>query len=147
VFQVTNDEPGSEELLQAQLQRSGLISEPPSPQSPQIMELMTFIDYQITSSATAVYPETNSIIYCTLGLCGETGEVAEKIKKVLRDNNGELDADSVTAIKLELGDVLWYIAQLATKLGLSLDAIAKANIQKTQDRQKRGQLGGSGDDR
>ncbi len=149
VSQVTNDEPGSDELLHAQLQRSGLMPEPTPPlfRASQIMELMTLTDYQITSSATAVYPETNSIIYCTLGLCGETGEVAEKIKKVLRDNNGELDADSVTAIKLELGDVLWYIAQLATELGLSLDAIAKANIQKTQDRQKRGQLGGSGDNR
>jgi NTP pyrophosphatase (non-canonical NTP hydrolase) len=126
--------------------------EPPSPQSPQIMELMTFTDYQITSSATAVYPDKDSlggsgIIYCALGLCGETGEVAEKIKKVLRDHNGQFHADTIAAIKLELGDVLWYIAQLATKLGLSLDAIAKANIQKTQDRQKRGQLGGSGDDR
>jgi len=147
VFQVTNDEPGSDELLQAQLQRSGLISKPLSPQSPQIMELMTFTDYQITSSATAVYPAVNPIIYCALGLFGETGEVAEKIKKVLRDNNGEFDADTVAAIKLELGDVLWYLAQLATELGLSLDAIAKANIQKTQDRQKRGQLGGSGDNR
>jgi NTP pyrophosphatase (non-canonical NTP hydrolase) len=111
------------------------------------MELMTFTDYQSTSSATAVYPAVNPIIYCALGLFGETGEVAEKIKKVLRDNNGEFDADTVAAIKLELGDVLWYLAQLATELGLSLDAIAKANIQKTQDRQKRGQLGGSGDNR
>ncbi len=143
-FQVLKDEPGSDELLQAQLQRSGLTSEPPSPQ---IMELMTVTDYQITSSETAVYPDKNSIIYCALGLCGETGEVAEKIKKVLRDHNGQFHAGTIAAIKLELGDVLWYLTQLATELGLSLDAIAKANIQKTQDRQKRGQLGGSGDNR
>lgn len=111
---------------------------------------MNLNEYQAKSAATAVYPGGwPAIFYCTLGLCGESGEVAEKVKKVLRDGSGNFsDATTATdAIKLELGDVLWYLAQLATELGLTLEEVAEANLQKLQSRQQRGKLGGSGDGR
>jgi NTP pyrophosphatase (non-canonical NTP hydrolase) len=91
---------------------------------------------------TAIYPKAQSIIYPALGLAGEAGEVAEKIKKWIRDGN--LDRD---AIAKELGDVLWYIAAMATDLDLDLDRIADMNIQKLADREMRGKIRGSGDDR
>jgi NTP pyrophosphatase (non-canonical NTP hydrolase) len=91
---------------------------------------------------TAIYPKAQSIIYPALGLAGEAGEVAEKVKKWIRDGN--LDRD---AIAKELGDVMWYIAAMATDLDLDLDRIADMNIQKLADREMRGKIRGSGDDR
>jgi NTP pyrophosphatase (non-canonical NTP hydrolase) len=109
---------------------------------------MNFSEYQQASRATAVYPKyINAIFYCTLGLCGESGEVAEKIKKVLRDNGGVFTEQAKTAIKLELGDVLWYLSQLSTELGLDLKDIAAENLDKIRSRQTRQKLNGSGDDR
>lgn len=109
---------------------------------------MNLNEYQAKSAATAVYPEgPAAIFYCTLGLCGESGEVAEKVKKVLRDKGGNFNPSTTDDIKLELGDVLWYLAQLATELGLTLQEVAEANLQKLQSRQQRGKLGGSGDER
>ena len=83
-------------------------------------------------------------IYPTLGLAGEAGEVAEKVKKVLRDNGGEFDAAAVAAIQKELGDVLWYVARLATELGLDLEDVASHNLAKLADRKARDQLHGGG---
>ena len=109
---------------------------------------MNFNDYQIKSRRTATYPVIgHAVIYPTLGLANEAGEVAGKIKKVFRDKNGEINEETRQALKAELGDVLWYIAQVATELNLSLDEIAEYNIEKLYDRLERGKIQGEGDDR
>ena len=109
---------------------------------------MELNDYQAKSRQTALYPDVgNNAIYPTLGLVGEAGEVADKVKKILRDNNGVFDEESKDSIKFELGDVLWYISQLASELGYELDEVANANLEKLQSRKIRGKLNGSGDDR
>jgi NTP pyrophosphatase (non-canonical NTP hydrolase) len=109
---------------------------------------MLIADYQERSRATAVYPGAGeNLLYPTLGLCGEAGEVAEKVKKMLRDDGGVLSPERRTALAKELGDVLWYAAQVATEAGLDLDAIAEENLAKLGSRRDRGVLQGSGDDR
>ncbi len=109
---------------------------------------MELTDYQERSRVTAVYPDAGAnLLYPTLGLCGEAGEVAEKVKKMVRDDGGVLSAQRRDALAGELGDVLWYVAQLATEAGLDLDAIARANLDKLRSREGRGVLGGSGDER
>lgn len=109
---------------------------------------MTISEYQRQSRATAIYPDAgNNLLYPTLGLCGETGEVAEKIKKMLRDDGGVLSEDRRQALAKELGDVLWYLAQLATEAKLDLGDVAAANLEKLASRHRRDRLGGSGDDR
>lgn len=109
---------------------------------------MDFGTYQERSRATARYPQAGcNPIYPTLGLCGEAGEVAEKVKKVLRDGEGVFDPQVREALQLELGDVLWYVAQLATELELSLEAIAEANLAKLASRAARNVIAGSGDER
>lgn len=109
---------------------------------------MTFEAYQKESRQTALYPNVGSnVIYPTLGLCGEAGEVAEKIKKVLRDKKGDVDDETRLAIKGEIGDVLWYASQLASELGLSLEDIAQYNLEKLFSRKSRGVLKGDGDNR
>jgi len=109
---------------------------------------MDFQAYQERSRATARYPQAGTNpIYPTLGLCGEAGEVADKVKKVLRDQGGHFDAAVRDDLLLELGDVLWYVAQLATELDLSLEAIAEANLAKLASRAARNVISGSGDRR
>jgi len=109
---------------------------------------MTFQEYQATSRQTAIYPDKgNNFIYPTLGLAGEAGEVAEKIKKIIRDKGGVAGTTEREEIKKELGDVLWYIAQIATELGLSLEEVAQLNIDKLLSRLERNQIGGNGDNR
>jgi NTP pyrophosphatase (non-canonical NTP hydrolase) len=109
---------------------------------------MELHDYQKRSRVTALYPDAGAnFIYPTLGLVGEAGEVAEKVKKILRDDAGEVSDEKRAAIKKELGDVLWYLTQVATELDLSLDEIAEANLEKLLKRKAEGKLGGSGDDR
>ena len=85
--------------------------------------------------------------YPTLGLMGEAGEIANKLKKVVRDNGGLLTEAVKESVKDELGDCLWYIAQLATEMGADLDGIAQRNIDKLASRKERGVLTGSGDNR
>ena len=102
---------------------------------------MNFDDYQKLAISTAIYPEEYKIIYPTLGLCGESGEVAEKIKKHIRDGK------SLNGLKKELGDVLWYIAALAEDLDISLQDVAELNIQKLSDRKERNVISGDGDNR
>lgn len=110
--------------------------------------MMTFEEYQKKSRKTAKYPDADhNFIYPTLGLVGEAGEVAEKIKKVLRDDGGEISSEKREEIKKELGDVLWYIAQVATELNLPLTEIAEYNIEKLTSRLERGMISGSGDNR
>ena len=92
-----------------------------------------------TPATTSTYP--------ALGLCGEAGEAAEKVKKALRDDGGVLTDERRAALAGELGDVLWYVAQLATEAGLDLDTLAEDNLAKLLSRQERNVLQGSGDTR
>ena len=109
---------------------------------------MDFNEYQTKSRKTAGYPAIgHAVIYPTLGLVNEAGEVAGKIKKVFRDKDGQISDETREALKAELGDVLWYIAQVAAELELSLDEIAEHNIAKLYDRLERGKIRGDGDNR
>ncbi|HNP79242.1 MAG TPA: nucleoside triphosphate pyrophosphohydrolase family protein [Candidatus Pacearchaeota archaeon] len=109
---------------------------------------MTFKEYQEEARKTAVYPNLGSnFIYPTLGLVGEAGEVAEKIKKVIRDNNGLITEEKKQELAKELGDVLWYIANLSFELNLSMEDVALKNLEKLKSRQERNELHGSGDNR
>ncbi|MBI2439231.1 MAG: nucleoside triphosphate pyrophosphohydrolase family protein [Candidatus Moranbacteria bacterium] len=109
---------------------------------------MNFNEYQEQSRVTAKYPQVgNNFVYPTLGLSGEAGEVAEKIKKVIRDKNGIVDDNTKEEIKKELGDVLWYVAQLSAELQISLDDVAQSNLKKLYDRMERDVLHGEGDNR
>jgi NTP pyrophosphatase (non-canonical NTP hydrolase) len=104
-------------------------------------------EYQRRSRRTAMYPREAWLTYPALGLAGEAGEVAEHIKKAIRDDDGEVSDARREAMAKELGDVLWYVAQLATELDLDLGEIAEQNLAKLLSRQRRGVLSGSGDER
>jgi len=107
---------------------------------------MDFKRYQKLSRQTAQYPRIGKpFIYPLLGLVGEAGEVVEKIKKLMRNKKGRVDKEFLEMIELELGDVLWYLANLATELGLSLEEVAKKNLDKLFDRKKRGKIKSEGD--
>ena len=131
---------------------------------------MNLNEYQEESKRTAVYNASGIVItaadvkagaivksdtqldplpalYVTLGLVGESGEIAEKMKKIIRDNGGRVTKQEVEDLVKELGDVLWYVAQMASELGVSLEKVAEVNIEKLTDRRDRGKLGGSGDNR
>jgi NTP pyrophosphatase (non-canonical NTP hydrolase) len=109
---------------------------------------MLISEYQELSRRTATYPGAgDNIVYPTLGLAGEAGEVAEKVKKLLRDDDGVMSRERRGALAGELGDVLWYVAQVATEAGLDLEEIAQGNLDKLLSRQRRGVLSGSGDSR
>jgi NTP pyrophosphatase (non-canonical NTP hydrolase) len=109
---------------------------------------MDFNEYQTKSRKTAGYPDIgHPVIYPTLGLANEAGEVAGKIKKVFRDKSGQFSEETRQALQAELGDVLWYLAQVATELDLSLDEIAEYNLAKLYDRLERGKIKGDGDNR
>jgi NTP pyrophosphatase (non-canonical NTP hydrolase) len=109
---------------------------------------MLISEYQELSRRTATYPGAGeNIVYPTLGLAGEAGEVAEKVKKLLRDDGGVMSDERRQALAGELGDVLWYVAQVATEAGLDLEQIAQGNLDKLLSRQQRGVLSGSGDRR
>lgn len=108
----------------------------------------SFARYQQLSRRTWNRVETNHpIIYPTLGLLNEAGEVAGKIKKIFRDKGGVIAHEDRTGLKSELGDVLWYLAQICTELELTLDEVAEYNLSKLADRQKRGVIRGEGDQR
>ena len=109
---------------------------------------MNFDKYQEVSRKTAIYPNIGkNIIYPVLGLAGESGEICEKVKKILRDKNGVVSDEDREAIKKELGDNLWYISALCSELGLSMNDVAETNVAKLQSRKERGKLRGSGDER
>lgn len=107
---------------------------------------MDLNEYQQKARLTAVYSAYLRVMYPTLGLAGEVGELCNKIKKVYRDSDGNV-ATVLPALADELGDVLWYVAQLATDLGLDLDVIASSNLAKLASRAQRNVLRGSGDTR
>jgi NTP pyrophosphatase (non-canonical NTP hydrolase) len=107
---------------------------------------MNFNEYQEMAKTTAIYDKKHQILYPALGLAGEAGEVANKVKKIIRDgyeNNKDYRAD----IGAEIGDVLWYCAVLASDIGLELSDIAVNNTVKLKDRMNRGVIGGNGDKR
>lgn len=109
---------------------------------------MTFEEYQKESQKTAHYPVVGApFVYPTLGLVGEAGEVAEKIKKIFRDNGGVVDESRRAEITKEMGDVLWYLAQLAVTLNISLEDIAQKNLEKLRSRLERDRVHGDGDNR
>lgn len=109
---------------------------------------MNISDYSRRASATKIFPEIKgTIIYPVLGLVGEAGEVAEKVKKMYRNDNGEMSAEFKTSLAKELGDVLWYINALADELGLTLEEIAEMNLDKVERRLEEGTIASSGDDR
>lgn len=110
----------------------------------------TFNEYQKFTWSTRIYPPEQGIVYNTFGLAGETGEICEKLKKLIRDKNRNLNSLS-SAEKLEiakeLGDVQWYLATLAKELGFTLQKIININYEKLTSREKRNKLKGSGDSR
>lgn len=111
------------------------------------MSELTFNDYQTRAITTKIYPPGLAIPYVTLGLMGEAGEVAEKVKKVIRDENGVFTDEKKKELAKEIGDVLWYSAALADEIGWSISDIAQGNIEKLEKRKAEGKLGGSGDNR
>jgi NTP pyrophosphatase (non-canonical NTP hydrolase) len=107
-------------------------------------------EYQDIARRTAIYKD--AIIYPALGLAGEAGEVAEKIKKLIRDKGGvaglsEMEEEDHQAVAKEIGDVMWYCANLSLDIGYKLEDVAKINIGKLAKRQIEGKLSGSGDNR
>jgi NTP pyrophosphatase (non-canonical NTP hydrolase) len=109
---------------------------------------MNFTDYQTLSRRTANYPSIgHPVVYPTLGLTNEAGEVAGKIKKIFRDKSGNISAADREALLGELGDVLWYLAQVCTELEISLDEVAGHNLEKLFSRLQRGKISGDGDNR
>lgn len=110
---------------------------------------MELNQYQQLSARTAFYPEhgqqhPNGINYCVLKMNGEAGEAAEAWGKGIRDKDMVLAKEK---LRFEIGDVLWYVAQLASELGMTLEDVAQANLDKLSDRSSRGKLSGSGDRR
>ena len=103
--------------------------------------------YQKVAITTAIYPREQAIIYPTLGLTGEAGEVANKVKKIIRDGSNSKDERLVSEIKSEIGDCLWYIAVLASDFDIKLSDIASSNLEKLANRKKNGTIHGSGDNR
>ena len=106
---------------------------------------LTATDYQNSACKTAIFPKELGVQYLALGLTGEAGEVANKVKKLIRD--GGDSPDKRKEIAKELGDVCWYLAVLAQELGSNLGKIMEDNLDKLEDRRARGVLGGSGDNR
>ena len=109
--------------------------------------MMGFNEYQAETDKTAIYPEDRAIEYLVLGLASEAGEVAGKLKKIIRDREGVIGVHEAGVICDEIGDVLWYISQIALELNTSLQDIADKNVAKLKSRQQRGVIGGSGDNR
>jgi len=108
---------------------------------------MNFNDYQKQAKSTAIFPRHEAFPYLSLGLVGEAGEVAEKAKKVIRDNYGVVSYDAEQDMVKEIGDVLWYCAVLLDHLGVRMDDAAQVNLDKLTSRKKRNKLQGSGDER
>jgi NTP pyrophosphatase (non-canonical NTP hydrolase) len=111
---------------------------------------MDFDEYMEKASVTATFTgkqKDHQLMYLALGICGESGEIAEKIKKIVRNDEGVISDEKRELIKLEIGDVLWYLSQLARTLGLSFEEVAVANIEKIMDRHSRGVIKSEGDTR
>ena len=114
------------------------------------MDQLTLDEYQSAAKKTAIYPghdERGLKAYPALGLAGEVGEVCEHIKKAIRDDGSQVSHERWLKLHAELGDLLWYLSETASMLEMSLVGIARANLNKLQDRQGRGRLNGCGDNR
>jgi len=118
-----------------------------SNESNKYKKVSDFDMYQKVALTTAIYPREQAIIYPTLGLTGEAGEVANKVKKIIRDGSDSKDEKLVSEIKAEIGDCLWYIAVLANDFGIKLSDIASSNLEKLANRKKNNTIHGSGDTR
>ena len=103
--------------------------------------------YQQVAKQTAIYPREQAIIYPTLGLTGEAGEVANKVKKIIRDDGNKINESLVQEISAEIGDCLWHISVLADDIGVKLSDIANGNLEKLANRKKNNTIHGSGDNR
>lgn len=103
--------------------------------------------YQSEAMRTAIYPIDRGLEYAVLGLTSEAGEVAGKLKKIIRDKDGVLTAEDRINIGDEAGDVLWYLAAVARELDTTLEVLAQRNLNKLSDRASRGVLKGNGDSR
>lgn len=110
---------------------------------------MNFNDYQQKALATAKSSdnEFNDMLHWVLGITGEGGEIAEKVKKIIRDKNGQVSEADKAELAKEIGDVLWYLAVFADHLGVKFEDVALQNLDKLQSRKARGVIGGSGDNR
>lgn len=108
---------------------------------------MDFNEYQQKALSTAIYPEDMAISYCVMKLAGECGELAEKVAKAYRDEDGHFSPERIQAIKKEHGDIQWYLANIAELFGFTMEESAILNIEKLADRQARGVLQGDGDER
>ena len=108
---------------------------------------MDFNKYQETAVETAIYPSTHRILYPALGMAGEAGEVANKVKKIIRDGPENMPDDWKDQIAGEIGDVLWYCAALSNDIGIPLALIAAQNRDKLLARKQKGTIQGSGDTR
>lgn len=108
---------------------------------------LTFDEYATKAKSTAVYPKLSGLNYLALGVAGEAGEVADQVKKMIRDDASTLTGPRQAKLRAELGDVLWYVAMMATELGIPLSDIAQGNLDKLADRKARSKLQGSGDTR
>lgn len=112
------------------------------------MNTKKYKNYQIESRKTwSLIKVEGPLIYPTLGLVNEAGEFAGKIKKIFRDKNGKISEDDKVMLKSELGDVLWYFTQICTELGMTVEEVAEANLDKLFSRLKRGKISGEGDKR
>lgn len=110
---------------------------------------MTFDEYQKQALTTVISDGDafKDLLHWVLGVNGEAGELAEKVKKIIRDKNGKVSQQDKQELAKELGDVLWYLAVFAHDLGVPFETIAQQNLDKLQSRKARGVLGGSGDNR
>lgn len=107
---------------------------------------MKMNEYQDEALKTAIVKD-NNILYTVLGISGEAGEVSEKMKKIIRDQDGVMTEENKKELAKEIGDVLWYLAVFADEIGYTLDKIGRMNIKKLKDRKKRGVIHGEGDNR
>lgn len=110
-------------------------------------KIYDFDDYQDQAASTAIYPSDKAVEYLALGAASEGGEIAGVVKKFLRDDAGLVTDEFIEKIRKECGDTMWYIAMLHNELGISMHATAIQNIHKLRERQERGVLKGSGDNR
>lgn len=109
---------------------------------------MELNDYQNLAMKTAIFPKRDAYAYTALGLAGEAGEIANKVKKFIRDGyEPEELSDKINDLRDELGDVLWYVAAVANALETDLETVAKNNLYKLAERQAKGTIKGSGDKR
>lgn len=110
---------------------------------------MTLDEYQKEALVTAVFNDDQfkDLAHWVFGITGEAGEIAEKIKKIIRDKNGEMTSEDKEELVKEMGDVLWYLAVLSEHLGYPFEEVGKRNIAKLRSRQERNQIHGSGDNR